>query len=177
MARKCITFLRPNFCLIFQKIQLTSPVTVFFRYKNASKSDENYAFWVALRTIHIPRSGIQTGAQNHAKWRQNASQISAKWSWKNIDSDVAMLKSVRRRPSCETAWKRVHFCRSRVALLKKRISRSSKVIENLSQMPAARRANSKCIFHNLNIIFFFLLLLLSSSVECVLILTLINWFW
>ena len=119
---------------------------IFPVYKTLQKVDENHTVWVALRTIHISRSGFQTGAQNHAKWRQNASQITAKWQWKNINSDLTMLKNARRRPSCETAWKRVHFCRSRVALLKKRISRSSKIIENSSQMPAAKRANSKCIY-------------------------------
>ena len=72
---------------------------------------------------------------------------------KNIDSDLTMLKNARRRPSCETAWKRVHFCRSRVALLKKRISKSSKIIENFSQMPAARRANSKCIGNTITLKF------------------------
>ena len=36
------------------------------------------------------RSSFQTDAQNHAKWHQNASQISAKWPWKNTDSDVAL---------------------------------------------------------------------------------------
>ena len=118
---------------------------IFPVQKTLQKNDENYAFWVALRTIHISRLGFHTGAQNHAKWRQNASQISAKWPWKNTYPDVAMLKNARRRPSCEPAWKRVHFCRSRVALLKQRIFKSSKVIENLSQMPAARRANSECI--------------------------------
>ena len=83
---------------------------------------------------------MQNDAKMHHKSARNDHE-------KNIDSDVTMLKNARRRPSCEPAWKRVHFCRYRVTLLKKRISKSSKVIENLSQMPAARRANSECIVY------------------------------
>ena len=113
MTTKWIIFLRPNFILIFQKIHQTSPITRFFQRKNASKSDENYAFWVASRTIHIPRSGFQTGAQNHAKLLQNATQITAKWAWKNMNSGRAMLKNARRRPTCKIASKRVRFCRYR----------------------------------------------------------------
>ena len=69
MATKWIIFWRPNFIFIFQEIHQTSPITRFCRAKNASKNDENYAFWIALMTIHTPRSGFQMGAQNHAKWR------------------------------------------------------------------------------------------------------------
>ena len=82
----------------------------FWGVKNAWKSDENYAFWPAPRTIHRPRLGLQTGARNHAKSRQNASKITAKWARKNIHPGVAMVKNARRRLACENASKRVHFC-------------------------------------------------------------------
>ena len=131
MALKWIIFLRPNFIFIFQKIRQTSQVTCLFQRKKRFKSNENYAFWVASRSIHIPRSGFQTGAQNHAKWRQNASQITAKWAWKNIDSGRAMLKNARRRPTCKITWKRVRFCRTGVALRTPWMQKSFKIIEIL----------------------------------------------
>ena len=85
----------------------------FWDVKNAWKSSENYEFWPAPRTIHTPRSGIQMGAQNHAKWRQNASKITAKLVWKNMHPGLTMIRNARRRLTCEKASNCVHFCRSR----------------------------------------------------------------
>ena len=85
----------------------------FCSVKNAWKSDENYAFWRAPRTIYRPRPGFQTDAQNHAKWRQNASKITAKLTWKNIHSGLTMVRNARRRLICEKASNCVHSCRSR----------------------------------------------------------------
>ena len=85
----------------------------FCGVKNASKNDENYAFWRAPRTIRRRRSGFQTGVQNHAKWRWNASKVTAKWPRKIVNIDIAMIKNACRRLTCENASKLVHFCRSR----------------------------------------------------------------
>ena len=110
---------------------------VFLGVKNAWKIDENYAFWPAPRIIHRPRPCGQTDAQNHAKWRQNASKITAKLAWKNMhpgltvwggaksgemDRAIAfeskhpgltMVRNARRRLSCEKSSNCVHLCRSR----------------------------------------------------------------
>ena len=85
----------------------------FLGVKNAWKCDENYASWPAPMTIHRPRSGFQTGAQNHAKWRQNASKITAKSARKNMHAAVAMVKNARRRLTCKNASNCVNFCPSR----------------------------------------------------------------
>ena len=101
---------RPEFCWKSSKRWF---VVDFCGIKNAWKSDRSYAFWCAPRTIRRPWAGFYTGAQNHAKLRENASKITAKWARKNIESGVAMVKNPHRRLTCKNSWKRVHFCRSR----------------------------------------------------------------
>ena len=102
----------------------------FCDVKNALKCDENYAFWRAPRTIHIPRSGFQIGAQNRAKWRQNTSKIIAKWARKNIHPGLAMVKSraVDRRAKMHT--NAFIFVVPGVALLTPWMQKSLKIVEN-----------------------------------------------
>ena len=125
----------------------------FWYVKNAWKSSENYEFWPAPRTIHTPRSGIQMGAQNHAKWRQNASKITAKSARKNMHAGVAIVKTARRRLTCKNASDCIHFCRSRCCFAH---AMDAKFVQNQRRKssmetcvstvgPAARRANSKGI--------------------------------
>ena len=85
----------------------------FWGVKNAWKTDENYAFWRTPRTIHRPTPSFQTDAQNHAKWRQSVSKITAKLAWENMNPGITIVRNARRRLTCEKASNCVHFCRSR----------------------------------------------------------------
>ena len=119
--------------LFFRKSAKRSYERDFSWTENASKSDEIYAFRRAWRTIRTPRSGFQTGAQNHAKLRQNAAKIIAKWARKNSDLSFAMVKNACHRWTCENASKRVHFCRSRCCFAHSMDEKLIKIIENWPQ--------------------------------------------
>ena len=113
MARTLIIAFEKVLLLFSRKSSKRHGDLNFWDVKNAWKSSENYEFWPAPRTIHTPRSGIQMGAQNHAKWRQNASKITAKSAQKNMHAAVAMVKNARRRLTCKNASNCVNFCPSR----------------------------------------------------------------
>ena len=144
MTRKWITFLRPSFTTIFQKIQLTSRVTVFFPYK------KRFKMWWKLRVLSCfddhsyTEIKLPTGYTKSCKMTPKCITNQREMTMKK--HRFRCCNAQKRTPSTElrTCMTTRSFCRSRVALLKKRISKSSKVIENLSQMPAARRANSEC---------------------------------
>ena len=69
---------------------------------------------------------------------------------KNTTPGVAMVKTARRCLTSENASKRVHFCRSRCcfahAIDRKNTQKNWKSSKVSTVGPAARRANSKCIF-------------------------------
>ena len=113
MARTLIIAFEKVLLLFSRKSSKRHGDLNFWYVKNAWKSSENYEFWPAPRTIHTPRSGIQMGAQNHAKLRQNASKITAKSTRKNMHAAVAMVKNARRRLTCKNASNCVNFCHSR----------------------------------------------------------------
>ena len=113
MARNAILCCDWTLPLFFRKSSKRHEYLNFWDVKNAWKSSENYEFWRAPRTIHRPRPGFQTDAQNHAKWLQNASKITAKLAWKNMHPGFTMVRNARRRLTCENASNCVHFCRSR----------------------------------------------------------------
>ena len=145
MTRKWITFLRPSFTFIFQKTQLTSRVTVFSRTQKCFKK------WWKSRVLGCSED------HSHIEIRlPDGCTQSCKMTPKCITNQREMtMKEHRFR--CYNAQKRtpsteLRNCMKTRSLLsfpccvaQKTISRSSKVIENLSQMPAARRANSECI--------------------------------
>ena len=83
MARNLNIFCDWTLVSFFRKSTKRWPRLDFWGVKNAWKSDENYAFWRAPRTIHRPRPAFQTDAQNHATWHQNVFKITAKWPQKN----------------------------------------------------------------------------------------------
>ena len=93
-------------------------------------------------------------SRHACKNRSKSSKIHHKMITKNTKPGVAMIKNTRRRPTCENAQKRVHFCRSRCcfahamdAEFVQNRRKSSTGACNVSTVgPAARRANSKCIW-------------------------------
>ena len=90
----------------------------------------------------------------HAKIAQNHWKFTIKSSQKNTNAVVAMVRNARCRSTCEHASKRVDFCCSRScfahamdAKFVQNSRKSAMATCNLSTVvPAARRANSKCIF-------------------------------
>ena len=127
MARNWFIFPEKVLSLFFTNSTKRWRQLHFWGVKNAWKSDENYAFWPAPRTIHRPRSGLQTGAQNHAKSRQNASKITAKWARKNMHSDLAMAKKTPQPVTCPNATKCIHFCGSRFYFARGKCQKTCKI--------------------------------------------------
>ena len=85
----------------------------FSRTKNASKNDENYAFWVAPSAIRRSRSGLQTGSPKSCKMTPKCNSNHRKMTTKK--HGFLYCNDQKRTPSTDL-WKCIkmlYFCRSR----------------------------------------------------------------
>ena len=132
MAQNGITFLRSSFTLIFQKIQQTSRVTVFFpnKKKNVEKKTKITRFELLRRAfIHrdqafkrVPKI-MQNYAKMHRKSPQNEHEkmwISVlQWSEKHVVASPAKMH--------QNAF---IFCRFRYRFAHAMDAKSLKIVEN-----------------------------------------------
>ena len=99
---------------------------------------------------------VVTGVALRTPWMQNRSKSLKSYhkiTTKSTNAVVAMVRNARCRSTCEHASKRVDFCRSRCcfadamdAKFVQNRRKSSMATCNVSTVvPAARRANSKCM--------------------------------
>ena len=123
----CCGFILVSF---FRKSTKRWPRLDFGGVKNASKSDENYAFWRAPRTIRRLGSSARTDPKNRAKMIENAFKSNLKWARKNVTSAFAMVKNARRRRLMKMHRNAVIFVVPAFALLTSWMQKSFKNVKN-----------------------------------------------
>ena len=124
-----------------------------FRSRNAKKRTPSTDLQNCIKTRSLLSLPVLLCARHACKNRSKSLKIYHKITTKSTNAVVAMARNARGRSTCEHASKRVDFCSSRCcfahAMDAKFIQnrrKSSMATCNLSTVvPAARRANSKCI--------------------------------
>ena len=85
---------------------------------------------IASKRVRFCRYRCCFAVRHGCKNRSKSSKIYHKITTKNTKPGVAMVKNARRRPTCEHASKRVHFCRSRCCFAHAMVQKSLKIVEN-----------------------------------------------
>ena len=142
MTPKCITNHRE---IIMKKHK--------FRSCNAQKRTPSTDLQNCIKTRSLLSLPVLLCARHACKNRSKSLKFYNKITTKSTNAVVAMVRNARGRSTCEHASKRVGFCCSRCcfahamdAKLIQNRRKSSMATCNLSTVvPAARRANSKCI--------------------------------
>ena len=124
-----------------------------FRSCNAKKRTPSTDLQHCIKTRSLLSLPVLLCARYGCKNRSKSLKFYHKITIKNTNAVAAMVRNARCRSTCEHASKRVDFCRSRCcfahamdAKFAQNRRKSSMATCNLSTVvPAARRANSKCI--------------------------------
>ena len=124
-----------------------------FRSRNAQKRTPSTDLLNCNKTRSLLSFPVLFCARYGCKIRSKSLTIYHKITTKNTNAGVAMVRKARCRSTCEHSSKRVDFCRSRCcfadamdAKFVQNRRKSSMATCNVSTVvPAARRANSKCI--------------------------------
>ena len=124
-----------------------------FRSCNAQKRTPSTDLQNCIKTRSLLSLPVLLCARHGCKNRSKSLNIYHKITTKSTNAVVAMVRNARCRSTCEHASKRVDFCRSRCcfahamdAKFVQNRRKSSMATYNLSTVvPAARRANLKCI--------------------------------
>ena len=126
-----------------------------FRSRNAQKRTPSTDLQNCIKTRSLLSFPVLLCSRHGCKNRSKSLNIYHQITTKNTNAAVAMVRDARCRPTCEHASKRVDFCRSRCcfahamdAKFVQNRRKSSMATCNVSTVvPAARRANSKCIYY------------------------------
>ncbi len=124
-----------------------------FRSCNAKKRTPSTDLQHCIKTRSLLSLPVLLCALHGCKNRSKSLKFYHKITTKNTNAVLAMVRNARCRSTCEHASKRVDFCRSRCcfahamdAKFVQNRRKPSMATCNLSTVvPAARRANSKCI--------------------------------
>ena len=145
MTTKWIMFLRASFIFIFQKIHQTSRITRFFQRKKRFKKLWKLRVLSCFEDHSYIEIRLPDGSSKSCKMTPKCITNQREMTMKK--HRFRFYNAKKRTPSTElrNCMKTRSVSSFRCCIAQERISKSFKVMENLSHMPAARRANSKCI--------------------------------